>query len=99
MLETWARKIDPYTCPATKGDGDDCNKFWSNVKGECRSKESRVAQQHNCCHQCILFFNDTAGLSVSYKLGPRWNAVITRSDFESEAIFGFLSPNYTGKRT
>ena len=42
---------------------------------------------------------DTAGLPMSYKLGPRWNAVITRSDFNSEAIFGFLSPNYTGKST
>ena len=39
---------------------------------------------------------DTAGLSVSYKFGLRWNAVITRSDFKSEAIFGFLSSNYTG---
>ena len=35
VLETWARKIDPYTCPATKGDGDDCNKFWSNVISSC----------------------------------------------------------------
>ena len=40
-------------------------------------------------------FGLTAGLPMSYKLGPRWNAVITRPDFKSEAIFGFLSPNYT----
>ena len=39
----------------------------------------------------------TAGLPMSDKLGPRWNAVITRPDFKSEAIFGFLSPTYTGK--
>ena len=39
----------------------------------------------------------TAGLPMSYKLGSRWNAVITRLDFKSEAIFGCLSPNYTGK--
>ena len=36
----------------------------------------------------------TAGLPMSYKLGPRWNAVITKFDFKSEAIFGFLSRNY-----
>ena len=41
----------------------------------------------------------TAGLSVSYKLGPRWDDVITWSDFKSEAIFGFLSPNYMGHDT
>ena len=44
-----------------------------------------------------LPFHSTAGLPMSYKFGPRWNAVITRPDFESEAIFGFLGPNYTGK--
>ena len=41
----------------------------------------------------------TAGLSVSYNLGPRWDDVITWSDFKSETIFGFLSPNYTGQCT
>ena len=41
----------------------------------------------------------TAGLPISYTMGRRWNAVITRSDFKSEAIFGFLSPNYTRKCT
>ena len=40
----------------------------------------------------------TARLPVSYyKLGPRWDDVITWSDFKSETSFGFLSPNYTGQ--
>ena len=42
---------------------------------------------------------NTAGLPMSYKLGPRWNTIITRPDFKSDAIFGFLSPNYTGQCT
>ena len=42
---------------------------------------------------------DTAGLPMSYKLGPRWDSAITWSNFKSEAIFGFLSPNYTWKST
>ena len=41
----------------------------------------------------------TAGLPMSYKLGPRWDDFITWSDFKSETIFGFLSPNYTGQCT
>ena len=41
----------------------------------------------------------TTELPVSYKLGPRLDVVITRSNFKSEAIFGFLSPNYTGHVT
>ena len=41
----------------------------------------------------------TAGLSMSYKLGPRWDDVIPWSDFKSETVFGFLSPNYTGQHT
>ena len=41
----------------------------------------------------------TAGLPLNYKLGPRWDDVITWSDFKSETIFGFLSPNYTGQHT
>ena len=40
----------------------------------------------------------TSGLPMSYKLGPRWDDVITWSDFKSETI-GFLSPNYTGYDT
>ena len=39
---------------------------------------------------------NTAKLRVSYKLGPRWDDVITWSDFKSETSFGFLSPNYAG---
>ena len=42
----------------------------------------------------VLFL--TAGLPMSYRLGPRWDDVITWSIFKSEAIFGFLSPDYTG---
>ena len=41
----------------------------------------------------------TAGLPMSYKLGPRWDNVIPWSDFKSETIFGFPSPNFTGQRT
>ena len=41
----------------------------------------------------------TAELPMSYKLGPRWDGAITWSDFKSDAIFGFLSPNYTGHDT
>ena len=36
----------------------------------------------------------TAGLPISYTVGRRWGVTITRSDLKSEAIFGFLSPNY-----
>ena len=41
----------------------------------------------------------TAGLPVSCTFRPRWDAVIIRSGFKSETIFGFLSPDYTGKHT
>ena len=41
----------------------------------------------------------TAGLPMSYKLGPHWDDVITWSNFKSETSFGFLSPNYTGQCT
>ena len=41
----------------------------------------------------------TAGLPISLTWGRCWNTVITRSDFKSEAIFGFLSPNYIVKST
>ena len=34
---------DPYTCPATKGDKDKYNKFWSSIKGKCRSKRTPLA--------------------------------------------------------
>ena len=64
----------------------------------CRCSDSKVVVpmvffKANKCYVC------TAGLSVSYKLGPRWDDVITWSDFKSEAIFGFLSPNYMGHDT
>ena len=57
----------------------------------------RLAQQRQ--EWVPILQNCTAGLPMSYKMGPRWNAVTTRSDFKSEAIFGFLSPNYTWKST
>ena len=41
----------------------------------------------------------TAGLPISCTLGSCWDVVITRSNFKSEAIFRFLSPNYMGKHT
>ena len=49
----------------------------------------------------IVYFLFTAGLTISYALGPRWdNAVtVTRSDFKTESSFEFLSPDYTGKGT
>ena len=47
--------------------------------------------------QVCMALGSTPGLPMSYKLGPRWDGAITWSDFKSEAIFGFLSPNYTGK--
>ena len=34
--------LDPYTCPATKGDRDDCKEFWPSIKGKCRPKRSPV---------------------------------------------------------
>ena len=41
----------------------------------------------------------TAGLPIKWTLERCWDNVITRSDFKSETIFGFLSPNYTGQHT
>ena len=47
----------------------------------------------------LLAGDSTAGLPISYKLGPHWDDVITWSDFKSETSVGFLSPNYTGQCT
>ena len=41
----------------------------------------------------------TAGLPISYTLGPRWDVVLARSDFKSETSFGFLPPDSTGHVT
>ena len=41
----------------------------------------------------------TAELPSSCTLGPRWEAIIIRSNFRSEAILGFPSPKYTGHVT
>ena len=65
-------------------------------KQACKENDRHIKWTVRLDHigvRCIR--NNTAGLSVSYKLGPRWDDVITWSDFKSEAIFGFLSPNYT----
>ena len=40
---------------------------------------------------------DTAELPFSCTLGSRWDVLMIRPDFKSEAIFGFLNPNYTGQ--
>ena len=45
----------------------------------------------------VVMMEATAGLPISYKLGPRLDDVRTWSDFKSETRFGFLSPNYTGE--
>ena len=63
--------------------------FWGSPLKWPRSK-SRFSWGLKCC---------AAGLPMSYKLGPRWDGAITWSDFKSEAIFGFLSPKYTGHDT
>ena len=82
------------------------------VLGRCfRSpNDDPPASKIRYCQNCHLFYLfqlavcpwaniATAGLSMSYKLGPRWDDVITWSDFRSETIFGFLSPNYAGQHT
>ena len=43
--------------------------------------------------------SSTAGLPIRWTLGRCWDDVITRSDFKSETIFGFLSLNYMGQHT
>ena len=40
-----------------------------------------------------------AGLPISWTLGPCWEAVIIRSNFESDTVFRFLNPNYMGQST
>ena len=48
---------------------------------------------------CTGRVTPTAGLPMSYNLGPHWGDVITWPDFKSETSFGFLSPNYTEQYT
>ena len=50
-------------------------------------------------HSHLGVFTPTAGLPIRWTLGRRWDNVITRSNFKSEALLGFLSPNYTGHVT
>ena len=62
-----------------------------------------------CCHENTSspFGNqgsayravDTAGLPIRCTVGRRWGVIITRPAFKSEAILGFLSPNYRGHVT
>ena len=77
----------------------------TSAHSECAAQQNRYAiselrerLQNDILLTSILEIN-TAGLSVSYKLGPRWDNVITWSDFKSETSLGFLSPNYTGQCT
>ena len=58
-----------------------------------------LENQHNNFYLFCLLLLSTAGLPISYNLGRRWDVIITRSDFKSEAIFGFFSPKYTGHVT
>ena len=67
------------------------------VKTVKEKSKRRAEEQEQYNLWCAI--SSTAGLLMSYKLGTHWNAVITRSDFKSEAIFGFLSQNYTGQST
>ena len=48
------------------------------------------------CLRVLYIEGSAAGLLISYKLGPRWDDVITWSDFKSETNFGFPKENYTG---
>ena len=40
---------------------------------------------------------NTAGSPVSYKLGPRWDVVVTRSDFKSKPILDSSPQTTRGK--
>ena len=47
-------------------------------------------------HICAVLISHkipTAGLLISWTLGHRLDVIITKSNFKSEAIFGFLSSN------
>ena len=72
---------------------------WTSFHWKFEKNCSRIFRTTLTKRVFLLVDEFTAGLPMSYKLGPRWNAVITRPDFKSEAIFGFLSPNYIGKST
>ena len=54
---------------------------------------------HHHRYRDLKFKHDRARLPVSYKSGPHWGVVVTRSNFKSETIFGFLIPDYTGQCT
>ena len=64
------------------------------------SKESITLLGNDVCtERSDSRIEATAGLPIRWTLGRRWDNVITRADFKSETIFGFLSPNYTGQHT
>ena len=57
-----------------------------------RDRNPNIRANEKASPRCTV---DTAGFHISYKVGLLHTAVITRSDFKPEAIFGFPSPNYT----
>ena len=62
---------------------------------ECDRKNSyRSLSSKRCFSQNQKIILNLWYLHVPWILGPRWEAVITRPDFKSDAIFGFLGPNY-----
>ena len=61
------------------------------------SCSTKCRQRPFCLLKWRIFF--TAELPIRGSLGCRWDVVITRSNFKSETIFGFLSPNYMGQVT
>ena len=61
---------------------------WRSVKEVCPS----IVIQGLYHSFCLLDY--TAGYPMSYKLGPRWDDVITWSDFKSETSFGFLGSKW-----
>ena len=42
---------------------------------------------------------DYSWIAHELQVGPRWDDVITWSDFKIETFFGFLNRNYTGQFT
>ena len=80
--------------------------LWSIFLAHGRSRKLTPETQccsstlHNACKDApkpigwSLWLNTQMVAALKLLLSGK-NAVITRSDFKSEAIFGFLSPNYT----
>ena len=100
--------------PHQKGVHDNCNfkcRFVRSTSGSTGLRACGRSQGHAATMQACMSLETggltasltvpwvTAGLHMNYKLGPRWDDVITWFDFKSETSFGFLSPNYTGQCT